>query len=126
MEAERGQALGQLAQAWKTSQKINELDLIESLVFESREKAIQVFQGITYSISFKALPEDNWFSIQEFCDWINQNQPDILRSGGDYDAWFIKNKATGEYIKGFENWQRVEGEYIRMMILKAIVLAGFH
>ena len=38
LESERGQALGQLAQAWKTSHKINELDLIESLVFESRDK----------------------------------------------------------------------------------------
>ena len=125
LEAERGQALGQLAQAWKASHKINELDLIESLVFESRDKGDPCFSRKSLFDIIKVLPGDNWYNIQEFCDWINQNQPDILRSGGEYDAWFIKDKATGEYIKGFENWQRVEGEYIRMMIMKPMFWLGF-
>ena len=125
LEAERGQALGQLALAWKTSHRINEMDLIESLIFESLDKGDPGFSRNYLLDIIKALPEDNWFNIQKFCDWIYQNQPDILRSGGEYDAWFIKDKTTGEYIKGFENWQRVEGEYIRMMILKPMFWLGF-
>lgn len=125
LEAERGQALGQLAQAWKTSRKINELDMIESLILESRDKSDLIYSRKSLFDVIKVLPGDNWFNIQKFCDWINQNQPDILRSGGEYDAWFIKDKATGEYIKGFKNWQRVEGEYIRTMIMKPLFWLGF-
>ena len=125
LEAERGQALGQLAQAWKASRKISELDLIDSLIFESRDKGDPGFSRNYLFEIIKVLPEDNWYNIQNFCSWINQNQPDILRSGGEYDAWFIKDKTSGEYIKGFENWRRVEGEYIRMMILKPLFWLGF-
>jgi len=125
LEAERGQALGLLTQVWETSHKINELDLIESLVLESRDKSNPDFSRKSLFDIIKVLPGDNWYNIQIFCDWINQNQPDILRSGGEYDAWFIKDKTTGEYIKGFENWQQVEGEYIRMMILNPMFWLGF-
>jgi len=124
LESERGQALGQLTQAWKDSRKIFEPDLIESLVFESRDKVDPGFSRNYLIDIIKELPEGNWHSIQKFCGWINQNQPDILRSSGEYDSWFIKDKSTGEYIKGFENWQRVEGEYIRMMILKPLFWLG--
>jgi len=125
LEAERGQALGQLAQAWKASHKINELDLIESLVLESSDKSDPGFSRKSLFDIIKVLPADNWYNIQEFCNWINQNQPNILRSGGEYDAWFIKDKASGEYIRGFENWQLVEGEFIRMMIMKPMFWLGF-
>ena len=125
LEAERGQALGQLVQAWKASHKISELDLIESLIFESRDKGDPGFSRNYLIDIIKVLPEDNWYDIQKFCNWINQNQPDILRSGGEYDAWFIKDKTSGEYIKGFENWERVEGVYTRMMILKPLFWLGF-
>lgn len=125
LEADRGPALRQLARAWKASHEINELDLIETLVFESQGK-IDPNYPRAFLIGFiHSLSTDSWYGIQEFCDWVFQNQPDILRSGGDYDAWFIKNKATGEYIKGFDNWQQVEGEYIRMLIQKPMFWLGF-
>lgn len=125
LEADRGQAMEQFALAWKASHEINELTLIESLVFESQVKSNSFFsRSFLFDLIYSA-SESSWYSIQEFCGWVYQNQPDILRSGGDYDAWFVKNKATGEYIKGFENWQRVEGEYIRMMIQKPLFWLGF-
>lgn len=125
LEADRGVALGQLVQAWEASQEINELTMIDSLVFESQRKSDPQFSRAFLLDLVQKLPENSWYSIHHLCDWVHQNQPDILRSGGDYDAWFVKNKATGEYIKGFENWQRVEGEYIRMMILKTMFWLGF-
>ncbi len=125
LEADRGPAMGQLAKSWKASQEICELDLVETLVFEGQGKSNPHFSRDFLLGLVQSLPENFWYGIQEFCGWVYQNQPDILRSGGDYDAWFIKNRATGEYIKGFENWYQVEGEYIRMMIQKPLFWLGF-
>ncbi len=125
LEAERGQALGFLAEVWKASHITNELELIENLVFENGEKKDPIFPREALLELINLLPEDHWHNIQEFCVWIHLNQPDILRSGGEYDAWFIKDKASGQYINGFENWQRVEGEYIRAMIMKSLFWLGF-
>lgn len=125
LEADRGIALGQLARAWKANQEIDELDLIESLEFEGQRKhKPQASRTLLLDLILN-LPDESWFGIQEFCNWVHHSHPDILRSGGEYDAWFIKNSATGEYIKGFENWQRMEGEYLRIMILKPLLWLGF-
>jgi len=125
LETGRGSALTQLAKVWKSSQEIDELDLIETLEFEGQRKNKPQTSRVQLLDLIQDLPDESWFGIQEFCDWIHKSHPDILRSGGEYDAWFIKDSATGEYIKGFENWQRVEGKYLRMMILRPLFWMGF-
>ena len=37
----------------------------------------------------------------------------------------LRTKPRANTSKGFENWQRVEGEYIRMMIMKPMFWLGF-
>ena len=125
LEADRGFAMGQLARSWKASRKINELKLIDTLIFDDQVKSNPPLSRAFLLDLIQNLPENTWFNIQEFCNWIYQNQPDVLRSGGDYDAWFIKNSATGGFIKGFGNWQQVEGEYIRTMIQMPLFWLGF-
>lgn len=125
LEVARGTALTHLAKAWKTNQEIDELDWIETLEFEGQRKNKPQVPRSQFLDLVQNLPDESWFGIQEFCGWVYQYHPDILRSGGEYDAWFIKNRATGEYIKGFENWQQVEGEYLRTMILKPLFWMGF-
>jgi hypothetical protein len=48
---------------------------------------------------------------------VKQHHPDIMRKGGEYDAWLVKEKETGENLSGFENWLSVEGAYIQRLIL---------
>ncbi len=124
LETDRGEALGQLAQSWKASQVINELDLLDSLEFEGqRTGKSQVSRDLLLHL-VKKLPDSSWFGIKELVDLVYKSHPDILRSGGEFDAWFIKNRSIGDYINGFENWLSVEGLYIHAMILKAIILVG--
>jgi hypothetical protein len=125
LESQRGTALTQMVQAWKNSQEIDELDLIESLEFESKRKnnPLQTRNFLLGLISGLAM--DRWFDIQGFCNWVHDTQPDFIRSGGEYDAWFVKDPLTGESIKGFDNWQRVEGNYIKTMILDVLFWTGF-
>ncbi len=38
-----------------------------------------------------------------------------MRPGGDYDSWYIRGEA-GEYLKGFESWDAVEGALLEFYL----------
>ncbi len=125
LESERGPALIQLAGAWKNSQEMNDLDLIETLIFEGKTSGNLIFSRNALINHIQNLSDDAWYSFDDLCSWIHQNEPDILRSGGDYEAWFIKNSSTGEYVRDFKYWPQVEGAYIRMMLQKPLFWLGY-
>jgi hypothetical protein len=47
---------------------------------------------------------------------IKDADPDFQRPNGDYAAWYIRDKASGEYLSGFESWDAVEGAFIRYLL----------
>ena len=104
---------------------MNDLDLIETLIFEGKTSGNLKFSRNALINHIQNLSDDAWYSFDDLCSWIHQNEPDILRSGGDYEAWFIKNSTTGEYVRDFKYWPQVEGAYIRMMLQKPLFWLGF-
>jgi len=47
---------------------------------------------------------------------MKQRSPDFQRPAGDYDSWFIRSSTRGEYLRGFEHWDEVDGRLIRYII----------
>ena len=43
---------------------------------------------------------------------MRSRQPDILREGGDYDRWYIRDESGTEF-RGFDSWMQVEGSLLR-------------
>ncbi|NOQ38838.1 MAG: hypothetical protein GQ562_00830 [Anaerolineales bacterium] len=64
----------------------------------------------------KDLDPETWWSIESFISQIKEKYPDFQRTGGDYDSWYIKSKSTGEYIRGFNHWDDVEGELLKYLL----------
>lgn len=63
------------------------------------------------------LPIDgNWYRLADVVGTIKRRDPDFQRLDGNYDAWFIRDAQSDEYISGFENWDRVEGPLLRYLI----------
>ena len=62
------------------------------------------------------IPSGQWWNIDSFINAIHEKNPDFQRPAGNYDTWFIKNKSTGEYLRGFENWDIIDGELIYFLI----------
>ena len=62
------------------------------------------------------IPAGTWWNLQAFIAGIKRNNPDFQRPAGDYDSWFIRDRRSGEYLRGFENWDAVEGRLIRFII----------
>ncbi|HHH40509.1 MAG TPA: hypothetical protein ENK56_00730 [Chloroflexi bacterium] len=57
-----------------------------------------------------------WYAIADFIAAVRAVDPDFQRPGGDYETWYIRDALTGEYLSGFESWERVEGALLRALI----------
>ena len=92
------------------------LRLMPGLVFEgewrnqplvTREFLLDLLEGI---------PEGAWWSLSAFISGVKKTYPDYQRPAGDYDSWFIKREADGNYLRGFAYWDQVDGALIRFFI----------
>jgi hypothetical protein len=55
--------------------------------------------------------------MSAFVEAVHQEQPDFQRPAGDYDSWYIRHQESGQFLRGFENWEQVDGAVIRYMLL---------
>jgi len=64
----------------------------------------------------EALPPGEWVQIDDWVQAIQETDPDFQRPDGDYGTWYIRDAASGEYLTGFESWDRVEGALLRALL----------
>jgi hypothetical protein len=116
LEAKRGEALRQIFLAWKQSSMTNELCLLPDLTIEGnwQNDPLRARRVLLEYLSF--IPPGKWWSLDSFISAIKQRNPDFQRPAGDYDSWFIRGKTNGEYLRGFEHWDEVDGRLIRYII----------
>jgi hypothetical protein len=124
LEASRPGALVELLQSWRKSKKFNELRLLPNLSMEgnwendplrSRQEVLDFLKGI---------PAETWWNLGSFQAAIKQHHPDFQRPAGDYDSWFIRDSQTGEFLRGFENWDAVDGRLIRYLLTGPLFWLG--
>lgn len=116
LEAPRAEALAILVRAWLQSDSFNELLLVPGLSAEGSWKndplhTRQVLLGLVQDI-----PAGQWWNLDSFIAAVKQHQPDFQRRGGDYDTWFIRSLSTGEFLRGFEHWDDIEGALLSFLI----------
>jgi hypothetical protein len=116
LEASRADALKMLAEAWKSSQTFDELRQIPSLICEGEWiNQPQVTREFLLDL-VNAIPQNKWWSIPAFVRAVKEKYPDFQRPAGDYDSWFIKRAADGQYLRGFAYWDQVDGALIKYFI----------
>ncbi|MBT3397182.1 MAG: hypothetical protein HN423_08385, partial [Alphaproteobacteria bacterium] len=113
LEAARGESLLELVQTWLSSADFSDLHQIPSLEPEGQwsNNPLQTRRFILRLI--RSLPTGKFWNLSAFVADIRQRYPDFQRPAGDYDSWFIKDTQTGEFLRGFENWDAVDGALIR-------------
>lgn len=126
LEASRGEALLTLFRGWVSSQTFNDLRLIPGLSAEGEwtNVAARTRRGILDFLSTvpgadrrRVDPSDRPFwSLGAFVAAIRRQDPDFQRSAGEYDGWYLRDVQSGEFLRGFENWDKVDGEVIRFVI----------
>jgi hypothetical protein len=116
LEAPRGDALARLVQSWLYAQECNDLCLVPNLICEGEwvNDPLRTRQAVIKLL--EALPETDWWNLVSFQAAVRSRHPDYQRSSGEYDSWYIRDARTGEYLRGFENWDAVDGALIHYLI----------
>jgi hypothetical protein len=57
-----------------------------------------------------------WYKQSEVIDDIRKHAPDFQRPTGNYETWYIRSSATHEFLKGFDQWDAVEGALLRFFL----------
>jgi hypothetical protein len=122
LEASRGEAIAQLFLAWRESSIFDELPLLPNLRVEGELDYDPVRPRKIILNFLSTIPggaggtERPFWSLPAFVEAIRYNHPDFLRPTGDYDSWFIHHVGRGDFIRGFEHWDDVEGALIRYLL----------
>lgn len=121
----RGEALAWLAGNWLSSRTCNDLRHVPGLAAEGdwSNDPLLARQALLQYLGL--LPAGEWWSIGSFIHFIKQNEPDFQRAAGDYDSWYLRDTLTGEFLRGFEHWDQVEGALIRYLICGPLHWLGF-
>jgi hypothetical protein len=106
--------LAALQAAWRDDESWNDLCLVPSLVCDQETpwRNDPVATRLALLTLMARCPTDSWWSLSSFVAAVKDSQPDFQRPDGDYASWYIRDAATGEYLSGFESWDRVEGALI--------------
>jgi hypothetical protein len=68
--------------------------------------------------------ERPFWSLSALVEDVRQKYPDYQRPAGDYDTWYIRDLASGEFLRGFEHWERIDGELIRYLVCGPLYWLG--
>jgi hypothetical protein len=118
LDKTRGDQRLALWEAWRNSPEWNDLCRTPGLECTDtgawRNDPLQTRS--TLLALFAKLQPGVWYSRRDLIGAIKQSEPDFQRPTGDYETWYIRNTNTQEFIKGFEQWEAVEGALLRFLI----------
>ncbi|MCJ7823613.1 MAG: helicase-associated domain-containing protein [Anaerolineales bacterium] len=114
--ASRSQAVGDLLLAWKDSVAWNDLAALPHIVCGTNtwpNDARLSRQGVLDLL--QPLKPGLWWDLNDFMEEILQIHPAFQRPGGDFDSWYLQDQ-NGIFLHGIENWNRVDGAFLRYVI----------
>ncbi|MFN2113554.1 MAG: helicase-associated domain-containing protein [Anaerolineales bacterium] len=115
-ELERGEALDYLWRSWKENGGHLELSLVPEFEIEGEPELDHL--GLRRKILgfLDKLETQGWWSMASFIFQVKERDPDFLRSGGEYESWFIKRPDSDEFLPGFQHWDEIEGSLLRYFL----------
>ncbi len=123
----RAPALDQLRvlfEAWRTNAAWNDLLRATALHIEKavslRGDAVAVRAAILDSL--QAAVPGAWHTFAALLARLKAQSPDFLRT--DFDTDYVRDAATGEYLRGFAAWERVEGALFQHVLLGPLFWLG--
>jgi len=117
LKASRWERLSRTWQSWLDSTTWNELWVLPTLQCEDTGWRNDPRLARRRVIAFLTrCPKDRWLSLASFVAAVKETEPDFQRPDGNYNTWYIRDRVSGEYLMGFEHWDRVEGALIRFLI----------
>jgi len=115
-----------LARAWRKDPTWDDLRRVPTLRPEEtgswRNDPLLAREAVLRHLA--ACSPGEWYRLADFVAAVKEADPDFQRPDGNYDTWYIRDAVSGEYLRGFENWDRVEGALIRYIITGPLAWLG--
>jgi hypothetical protein len=113
----------QLFDAWRTADR-SDLAQVRALQIE-RAVSIQsdpvAIRAVILAALRGAVP-DAWHTLAALCERLKTQSPDFVRA--DFDTDYVREAASGEYLRGFAAWDRLEGALIRDLLARPLHWLG--
>lgn len=125
LEMSRPQALGWLQKQWVNAEHFNEFDFIPELSVESDRPMNLATARQTLLNLIEALSAKQWYSLDELIEKLHERNPEFLRNQEQFYTWKIcSTDSTEAQPDGLESWPRVEGAFIRFLVVTIFPLLG--
>jgi len=126
LDRPRQAAWRDLLRAWANSPQCNDLSRVPGLACGSDRWPNDPLGSRQVVLGWlAALPRQTWWDAEAFVAAAHDRQPGFQRPGGDFDSWYLRRRAPGgEFLRGFEHWEAVEGAYLRHLIAGPLHMLG--
>jgi hypothetical protein len=124
LEQSRYEALKSLVEAWSESGFYNDLLRVPGIAAEGNWKNDALRTKNFLLGILNQLPQGVWWNLGSLIHAVKENHPDFQRQPGDYDSWYIRDLASGNFLRGFEHWEEIEGAVLRFMIAGPLFWLG--
>jgi hypothetical protein len=118
LDAPRPVQVRAMAEAWRDSIIYNELWYTPNLKVERTGswQSDPLLARQTVLTFLELVPSDEWWPVDTFVNAVKEEEPDFQRPSGDYDSWYIRDAQTGNYLRGFESWDMIDGAVLRFIL----------
>lgn len=116
LSASRGDSLLLLYRTWRQEKQLNDLRMLPGLVCDGNWTNDPLIPRELLENILLQLDPAVWWSIPSLLSQIKSQLPDFQRPAGDYDSWFIRAEKTNDPLRGFGNWDKVDGALLRYLL----------
>ncbi|MCJ7512276.1 MAG: helicase-associated domain-containing protein [Anaerolineales bacterium] len=102
---------------WVSSKRWNDLSQVPSLICETRDwpgDPARTRQALLEQLG--GLPAGRWFDLDSLVQAIRDERPGFQRTAGEFEAWYLRDRESGEFLRGFEHWDAIEGALVRFVV----------
>ena len=117
LELTRPRQVRALAETWRDSTLFNDLWHTPGLRMEDtgwRNDPLLARQTVLTFLEL--VPAQQWWPVNDLIEQVYTEEPDFQRPGGNYESWYIRDASTGDYLRGFESWEHVDGAVLRFIL----------
>ncbi len=104
--------------AWNDLQRSNRLHVEKAVALRSDTLAVRA----AILSALRAAVPGAWHTFESLFARVKAQSPDFLRT--DFDTDYLRDAATGEYLRGFAHWDRVEGALLQSVLTGPLFWLG--
>ncbi|MCX6069920.1 MAG: helicase-associated domain-containing protein [Chloroflexi bacterium] len=113
----RSEANRRLIRAWADSTTWNDLARVSGLDAAGKNWPNDPAASRQTIIRWMTdVPRATWWDLDAFAAQAREQHPGFQRPAGNFDSWYLRETSTGQFLRGFEHWDAIEGQLLRFVI----------